>query len=111
MMGFGRKVDDVCITEKEAEIRCQKDIQGAVHQLTRRCSWTKDLDEVRFAALINFTFNVGIGTLAKFVNAMALLKDGKYDMAADEFLQSRWAKQVGQRAVEVTEQIRTGEWQ
>jgi len=32
-------------------------------------------------------------------------------MAADEFLQSKWAKQVGQRAVEVTEQIRTGEWQ
>ena len=42
---------------------------------------------------------------------MALLKDKKYDMAADEFLQSKWAKQVGQRAVEVTEQIRTGEWQ
>jgi len=110
-IGVGRNLDDVGITEKEADILLEHDIQEAVVQLTRRFAWTKDLDEVRFAALINFTFNVGIGTVAKFVNAMALLKDGKYDMAADEFLQSKWAKQVGQRAIEVTEQIRTGEWQ
>ena len=110
-IGVGRNLDDVGITESEAELLLENDIQNAVTQLTRRFAWTKDLDEVRFAALINFTFNVGIGTVAKFVNAMALLKEGKYDMAADEFLNSRWAKQVGQRAVEVTEQIRTGEWQ
>ena len=110
-IGIGRNLDDIGITEKEAEMLLEHDIQEAVVQLTRRFAWTRDLDEVRFAALINFTFNVGIGTVSKFVNAMALLKDGKYDMAADEFLQSRWAKQVGQRAVEVTEQIRTGEWQ
>jgi len=89
----------------------QNDIQEAVKQLKERFPWTLELDEVRFAALINFTFNVGIGTVSKFKNAMALLKAKKYDMAADEFLQSRWAKQVGQRAIEVTEQIRTGEWQ
>ncbi|MAI39661.1 glycoside hydrolase family protein, partial [Alteromonas sp.] len=110
-IGVGRNLDDVGITESEAELLLEHDIQNAVTQLTRRFAWTKDLDEVRFAALINFTFNVGIGTVAKFVNAMALLKEGNYDMAADEFLKSRWAKQVGQRAVEVTEQIRTGEWQ
>ena len=87
------------------------DIQEAEKQLATYFPWTQDLDEVRLAALINFTFNVGIGTVSKFVNAMALLKDGNYDMASEEFLQSRWANQVGQRAIDVTEQIRTGEWQ
>lgn len=110
-IGVGRNLEDVGISEEEAEILLQNDIQRAVSQLKERFPWTLELDEVRFAALINFTFNVGIGTVSKFVNAMALLKGKKYDMAADEFLNSRWAKQVGQRAVEVTEQIRTGEWQ
>lgn len=110
-IGVGRNLEDVGISEEEAEILLQNDIQRAVNQLKERFPWTLELDEVRFAALINFTFNVGIGTVSKFVNAMALLKGKKYDMAADEFLNSRWAKQVGQRAVEVTEQIRTGEWQ
>tara|TARA_E500000178_G_scaffold331236_1_gene363941 strand:+ start:113 stop:526 length:414 start_codon:yes stop_codon:yes gene_type:complete len=110
-IGVGRNLEDVGISEAEAEILLQNDIQRAVTQLKERFPWTLELDEVRFAALINFTFNVGIGTVSKFVNAMALLKAKNYDMAADEFLKSRWAEQVGQRAVEVTEQIRTGEWQ
>ena len=109
-IGVGRNLEDVGISEEEAEMLLQNDIQRATVQIQREFPWTTELDEVRFAALINFTFNVGIGTVGKFVNAMALLRDGSYDMAADEFLNSRWAKQVGQRAVDVTEQIRTGEW-
>ena len=109
-IGVGRNLEDVGISEEEAEMLLQNDIQRATVQIQAEFPWTEQLDEVRFAALINFTFNVGIGTVGKFVNAMALLRDGSYDMAADEFLNSRWAKQVGQRAVEVTDQIRTGEW-
>lgn len=110
-IGVGRNLEDVGISEEEAEMLLHNDIQRAKAQLVQKFPWTQQLDEVRLAALINFTFNVGIGTVSKFVNAMALLKDGKFDMAASEFLQSRWATQVGQRAIEVTEQIRTGEWQ
>tara|TARA_R110001632_G_scaffold65603_1_gene155283 strand:- start:3709 stop:4119 length:411 start_codon:yes stop_codon:yes gene_type:complete len=109
-IGVGRNLEDVGISEEEAEMLLQNDINRATKQILVEFPWTRELDEVRFSALINFTFNVGIGTVGKFVNAMALLKAGSYDMAADEFLQSRWAKQVGQRAIEVTEQIRTGEW-
>ena len=109
-IGVGRNLEDIGISEKEAEILLLHDIEEAERQLAAHFPWTQDLDEVRLAALINFTFNVGIGTVGKFVNAMALLRDGNYDMAADEFLNSRWAKQVGQRAIDVTDQIRTGEW-
>lgn len=110
-IGIGRNLEDVGISEKEAEMLLQNDVQQVTAQLKEKFPWVLQLDEVRFAALINFTFNVGIGTASKFVNAMALLKAENYDTAADEFLDSRWAKQVGQRAIEVTEQIRTGEWQ
>lgn len=110
-IGVGRNLDDIGISEKEAEMLLLNDIEEAKSQLATYFPWTQNLDEVRLAALINFTFNVGIGTVSKFVNAMALLKDGSYDMASEEFLQSRWANQVGQRAIDVTEQIRTGEWQ
>lgn len=110
-IGVGRNLEDVGISEEEAEMLLQNDIQRAVTQLKERFPWTLELDEVRFAALINFTFNVGIGTVSKFVNAMALLKAKNYDMAAQEFLKSKWASQVGHRALEVSEQIRTGEWQ
>lgn len=110
-IGVGRNLDDIGISEQEAEMLLLNDIKEAERQLITTMPWTQELDEVRFSALLNFVFNVGIGTASKFVNAMGLLKDEKYDMAADEFLQSKWARQVGNRAIEVTNQIRTGEWQ
>ena len=109
-IGVGRNLDDIGISEQEAEMLLLNDIKEAERQLITTMPWTQELDEVRFSALLNFVFNVGIGTASKFVNAMGLLKDGRYDIAADEFLQSKWAKQVGNRAIEVTDQIRTGEW-
>ena len=60
--------------------------------------------------MINFTFNVGIGTVKKFEKALAALKEKNYDEAANQMMKSVWATQVGKRAIEVTEQIRTGEW-
>lgn len=110
-IGVGRNLDDIGISEQEAEMLLLNDIKEAERQLITTMPWTQELDEVRFSALLNFVFNVGIGTASKFVNAMGLLKEKSYDMAADEMLNSRWAKQVGNRAIEVTDQIRTGEWQ
>ena len=110
-IGVGRNLDDIGISEQEAEMLLLNDIKEAERQLIATMPWTQELDEVRFSALLNFVFNVGIGTASKFVNAMEALRQRNYDMAADEMLDSRWSKQVGQRSIEVTEQIRTGEWQ
>lgn len=110
-IGIGRNLEDIGITEKEAEMLLLNDIEEAKRQLLHHMPWTQQLDEVRFSALLNFVFNVGIGTALKFVNAMAQLKDENYATAAEELLDSRWAKQVGNRAKEVAEQLRTGEWQ
>jgi lysozyme len=45
-----------------------------------------------------------------FKNAMAAMATGDYAKAGDEFYDSRWAKQVGPRADEVCEMIRTGRY-
>ena len=48
------------------------------------------------------------GGFVKALEAMAL---EQFDIAADEFMDSKWSQQVGNRATEVTEMIRTGEYQ
>jgi hypothetical protein len=43
---------------------------------------------------------------------LAAMAEGLYDKAADELLDSKWAKQVGEtRSTKVTEIIRTGKLQ
>ena len=48
--------------------------------------------------------------LRGFVKAIEAMSREQFDIAADEFMDSRWATQVGNRAVEVTEMIRTGDY-
>ena len=60
--------------------------------------------------MINLCFNLGLPRLKKFVKALAAMEAGNYEEAAIEFLDSRWAKQVGSRALEVTHMIRSGEY-
>ena len=50
---------------------------------------------------------MGGPTLAKFKKALAHMETGSYDAASAEFLDSRWARQVKKRAIEVTDMIRT----
>jgi lysozyme len=55
-------------------------------------------------------FNVGLSRLMGFKKALAAMAIEDYDVAADEFLDSRWAKQVGSRALTITDMIRTGDY-
>ena len=110
-IGVGRNLQDVGITKEEALVLLENDVRNVEQQLKHYMPWSETLDPVRRAALINFVFNVGIGTALKFENAMAALKASDFDIAAEQLLDSRWANQVGQRRMEISEQIRTGEWQ
>jgi lysozyme len=81
----------------------------ALRSLTEPFEWFKDLDEVRREAMINLCFNLGLTKLRKFVNALEAMKQRNYNKAATEFLNSKWANQVGERSREVAQMIRTGE--
>ena len=109
-IGVGRNLDDVGISEDEAETLLRHDIITATRQLLNAFPWMGTLNVARIAAMINFTFNVGIGTVKKFKQTLDHMQNYNYDEAADEMMDSKWARQVGSRAAEITEQIRTGKW-
>ena len=110
-IGVGRNLEDVGLSEDEIDYLLENDIKRTKELMDDYIPWHNDLDEVRQEALINFVFNVGIGTTMKFKNAMAALEEHDYDTAATEMLDSNWAKQVGNRAIEITQMIKTGEYQ
>ena len=76
----------------------------------RRLPWFDGLDDVRQAVIVNMAFNLGLAGLAGFRKMINALIAGRYDEAADEMLDSRYARQVGARAQRLAEQMRTGEW-
>jgi lysozyme len=110
-IGCGRNLSDVGISQGEAMILLSNDIQQATKSLETAFPWTAALDEVRLAALVNMTFNMGVGSLAGFKKFLTAVQQGNWSEAKAQMLDSVWAEQVGARAQRLALQIETGEWQ
>tara|TARA_R100001510_G_C7570088_1_gene146807 strand:+ start:264 stop:686 length:423 start_codon:yes stop_codon:yes gene_type:complete len=113
-IGVGRNIDEeggLGLSEEEINVLLINDVERVKNELTAAYFWFPALDEVRQAAMIDMCFNLGLSRLRGFVKAIEAMSRQQYDNAADEFLDSRWASQVGQRAIRVTDMIRTGEYQ
>jgi lysozyme len=104
-------LDDVGISQDEANVLLGNDIDKAESALRSALPWTVNLDDARVGVLVNMTFNMGINTMLKFKDTLAHIQAGNYDAAATGMLSSQWARQVGARAQRLAEQMRTGQWQ
>lgn len=76
----------------------------------KQWAWLKDIDEIRRSVVYNMAFNIGVDGVAKFKKFLTLLQSHDYELASYEMLDSKWAKQVGDRATRLSRQMRTGEW-
>lgn len=108
-IGVGRNLDDMGISEVECEMLLQNDMVAHCMELDRKLPWWRTLGEVRQRVLANMAFNLGVTRLLGFKNTLALIESGQYAKAADEMLNSTWAKQVGLRATRLSGMMRTGQ--
>lgn len=108
-IGFGRNLDDVGIREPEAQYMLALDIEATTAALDKALPWWRKIGEDRTAALAELAFNLGIGGLLEFKQMLAALEAGDYEAAAVHAMDSKWAKQVGKRAVRIANTLRTGD--
>ena len=112
-IGVGRNVDKsggLGLSDDEVDYLLQNDIDRVSRELDSEYEWFAGLDDVRQDAMIDISFNLGQTRLRAFKNALAAMAKGDWRAAADEFMDSRWSGQVGNRAKELTEMIRTGQY-
>jgi lysozyme len=112
-IGVGRNVDKsggLGLSDDEIDYLLQNDIDRVSVELDSEYGWFDDLNDVRQDAMIDISFNLGQTRLRAFKKALAAMDEGDWGEAADQFMDSRWSAQVGNRAKELTEMIRTGEY-
>jgi lysozyme len=108
-IGVGRNLDDVGITRLEALRLLDNDLDRVEAQARHAFPWFDGLDEARQDVILNMLFNLGLGGLQTFKKFLNCVSQGRYEDAAREMLASKWATQVGQRAQDLAQQMRTGE--
>jgi lysozyme len=107
-IGVGRNLEAHGISMHEAEVMLSNDIDNHWKALLEALPWVEQLSEARQRAMLNMAFNLGISGLLQFKRSLAALQAGDYPRAADMFLDSHWAMQVGDRAKRVCKMIREG---
>lgn len=101
-------------TREQAEAALIEDIKKHNAELREALPWIDGLSPNRRRVLQNMVFNLGLGSAATgkgllgFKNTLAKIQAGDYSGAASNMLQSKWAKQVGERASRLAAHMRNG---
>ena len=96
------------ITDSMAEELLTLSIDMAVLQCKSLYVGFDTFSERRRNALIDFVFNVGVGTAIKFTKMRNAIIKQDWNKAADEMVNSAWYTQVGNRGPEIVGMIREG---
>ena len=103
--------DDIhTITQEQADWL----LDSHIEEFTEVCekvigdAW-EELSDVRKEVLLNVALNVGSGAFPKFRKAIQAVKDKNWKMASAQLLDSRAAKQTGERYTRLAKAIETGD--
>lgn len=108
-IGIGRNLTDRGISTTEAFYLLDDDIIYFNSKLNHYLPFFSGLSENRQIALINMCFNLGIQGFLGFREMISALEAHDYERAANEMLESKWTQQVGERAAQLANIMRTNE--
>jgi lysozyme len=111
-IGVGRNISKsgLGLSDDEVDYLLENDIVRVIKELSSEYPWFKDLDDVRKDAMIDISFNLGATRLRGFKRALAAMEVADYKMAAKEFLDSKWSRDVKGRATELCYMIEMGSY-
>ena len=111
-IGVGRNISKsgMGLSDDEVDYLLENDIARVIKELSSEYPWFNDLDDVRKDAMIDISFNLGATRLRGFKKALAAMDVADYTLAAKEFLDSKWSRDVKGRAHELASMIETGEY-
>ena len=107
-IGCGRNLDDVGISPEESDYLLRNDIRRTLADLDRLASWWRQLTPNRQLVIADMAFNMGVGRalppegLLGFHSMVGSILKEDWVGAAREMLNSEWAKEVHQRAADLS---------
>jgi len=107
-IGVGRNLEQLGITKEEALFLLHNDVARVSRELDAKLPWWRSLSDTRQKVLISMAFNLGMSRLLAFNGMLSALESGDYSEAAEHMLASKWASQVGNRAIELAYLMENG---
>jgi lysozyme len=97
-LGYGRNIEDNGISLIEAEFLLSSDIRSVTKGIRQLLPDFDSLELPQKTALIDMGFNLGIPRLGKFKKMLMAINVRDFKKAAEEMLDSRYARQLPTRS-------------
>lgn len=105
-IGVGRNLSDVGVSEAEAMLMLNNDIERVQSETIHAFGWYNSIGVIRQDVVLSMVFNLGLTGFQEFKKLIAAVACQDYERAASEMLDSKWAKQVGKRAIDLAYMMR-----
>lgn len=113
-IGYGHTgpsvVEGIKWTKEQAEHVLLNDARNIAADLDWHLPWWRRLSDTRQEALADMAFNLGMKRLQGFQKMLEALQRGQWQEAAAQCLDSRYARQVGNRAKRNAFVFEHGRW-
>lgn len=96
------------VSEKRVTECLNADVDIVCAELDKNMEWWRGLNDTRQRVMANMCFNLGYPRLSKFKKFLAAVQKEDWETAAVEMMDSKWATQVGDRAVRLREKMLNG---
>ena len=94
------------ITEEESVAVLKLRLSAILASLNAQLHWYADLPIEVKNIMLNMAYQLGVSGLLGFTKTMVLLKNERWVAAADEMLDSKWARQTPERANRLSDRLR-----
>ena len=98
-IGVGHNLSDLGLPQDIIDGLFERDIEAAIHACAALYpNWFR-IPDIKQTALVNMAFNLGQSRLSKFKRMRMAVLNEDWPTVAAEMLDSKWARQVGDRAM------------
>ena len=105
-IGYGFAIKDLILDEDIAEDILIRKLEKLKRNANARFKWLEDMPQEVQAVVLNMCYQLGVTGVSKFRKAISALQEGDWQEAADEMLDSLWARQTPDRATELSNIVR-----
>lgn len=105
-IGYGFAIKDLILDEDIAEEILIRKLEKLQRNANSRFQWLEDMPQEVQEVVLNMCYQLGITGVSKFRKAISALQEGEWQEAADEMLDSLWARQTPNRAEELSNIVR-----
>tara|TARA_B100000424_G_C22763566_1_gene411685 strand:- start:146 stop:556 length:411 start_codon:yes stop_codon:yes gene_type:complete len=109
-IGIGFAIKDLKLDEDLADIILERKLIALIKKANDKFDWLKVMPEPVQNVIYNMIYQLGLNGFSKFKKTIEHLEAERFDKASAEMLDSLWAKQTPNRAIELSNIIKGQNW-